>query len=628
MAKQSNSKTWIVLALVLGVPGLYLGGKAAGWWAQEAKVEIKGARARRGALTISVVQRGNLAARDAVSIKSEIEGQSTIIQLIPEGTQVKVGDVLCKLDTSELVDKQLAQEISVQNAEAAFTKAKAQYDIQASQNKSDIETAERKLQFAKLDLEKYEKGDYGQKIKESDDKILLAEQERAQAENNFNWSRTLADQGFLTKTELDGDSIRFQSSNVKYEQAKVAKSLLERYDHPRKLSELQADLKEAERGLERAHLKATSLIVDYEAGLRSSEAKLKLEREKLNKFNDQIEKSVIKAPAEGMVVYARIEGGGRMGGEAPIQEGTQIRERQEILQIPRTGGMIAEASVHESALKQVTAGLPCKIQVDALPGMFFDGDVQYVAMLPDKASWWANPNQRLYKTQVIIRPAEDASPETLKAYAEMRPGMSCGIEVFADTVADCVHVPVQCIVMHRGETIAFVMEGSKPVQRKVRVGRSNEKFVEVVEGIQADEEVLLAPPAGFVPQPADEKAKDVPQVNPRAKADAAASAPGGAQGAPAGGAAPTAGSQGQTGKGAAAPQPAGEAAGQGGAAGERQRRSFDPANMPPEMRARWEAMSPEEREQMMERMRSGGGRRNRSGGEGGSGGGGGGGGGG
>jgi HlyD family secretion protein len=520
MAKQSNTKIWVVLALVLGVPGLYLGGKSIGWWGQEARQEVKGARAKRGALTLSVVQRGNLAARDAISIKSEIEGQSTIIQLIPEGTQVKVGDVLCKLDTSELVDKKLAQEISVQNAEAAFTKAKAQYDIQASQNKSDIETAERKLRFATLDLEKYEKGDYGQKLKESEDKILLAEQERAQSENNFNWSKTLADQGFLTKTELDGDSIRFQSSAVKYEQAKVAKSLLERYDHPRKLSELQADLKEAERGLERAHLKATSLIVDYEAGLRSSEAKLKLEREKLNKFTDQIEKSVIKAPAEGMVVYARIEGGGRMGGEAPIQEGSQIRERQEILQIPRTGGMIAEASVHESALKQVTAGLPCKIQVDALPGFIFDGEVQYVAMLPDKASWWANPNQRLYKTQVLIRPAATLTPEMAEAYEEMRPGMSCSIEVFADTIADCIHVPVQCIVMHKGETIAFVMEGGKPVQKTVKVGRANEKFVEVVQGLSENDEVLLAPPPGFVPLPAEEKARDVPQVQPKAKAAA------------------------------------------------------------------------------------------------------------
>jgi HlyD family secretion protein len=260
--------------------------------------------------------------------------------------------------------------------------------------------------------------------------------------------------------------------------------------------------------------------------------------------------------------------------------------------------------------------LPCKIQVDALPGMFFDGDVQYVAMLPDKASWWANPNQRLYKTQVIIRPDENATPEMLMAYAEMRPGMSCGIEVFADAIADCVHVPVQCIVMHRGETIAFVMEGSKPVQRKVKVGRSNEKFVEIVEGIQADEEVLLAPPGGFVPQPADEKAKDVPQVNPRAKADEAA--PPGSHGAPARAAASAAGSQPQPANGSAAPQ----AVGQGGAAGDRQRKSFDPANLPPEMRARWEAMSPEEREQMMERMRASGTRRNRANGEGGGGGGG------
>jgi len=48
--------------------------------------------------------------------------------------------------------------------------------------------------------------------------------------------------------------------------------------------------------------------------------------------------------------------------------------------------MIAQASIHESVLKMVSPGLPCAVNVDAIPGVEFHGKVQYVALLPDKGN--------------------------------------------------------------------------------------------------------------------------------------------------------------------------------------------------------------------------------------------------
>ena len=52
------------------------------------------------------------------------------------------GDLVVELDVSQLADELVAQEIEVKNAEAAFTKAREQYDIQVIQNESDIAAAE------------------------------------------------------------------------------------------------------------------------------------------------------------------------------------------------------------------------------------------------------------------------------------------------------------------------------------------------------------------------------------------------------------------------------------------------------------------------------------------------------
>jgi hypothetical protein len=116
------------------------------------KIGAQGRARRTRPLTISVLQRGNLAAKDAVSIKSEIEGQCTILGLI-QGGHRSSSPVICSSSSTQRPRsrRRSAQDISVQNAEASYTKAKARYDIQESQNKSDIEAAERKLTFAKID---------------------------------------------------------------------------------------------------------------------------------------------------------------------------------------------------------------------------------------------------------------------------------------------------------------------------------------------------------------------------------------------------------------------------------------------------------------------------------------------
>ncbi len=524
MSTKKGGNTWVWLAL-LALGASAFGAWKAGWIGASEEKVLLGAPVERKTLVISVVQAGNLAAKDSVSVKSEVEGQTTILSLIAEGTFVKPGDLLAELDVSEMRERKVAQEISVQNAEASYVKARAQFEIQESQNKSDIESAERKLLFAQKDNEKYLEGDLAQLRAQALEKIKLAEAEIANSRNTYEWSEKLAEKGFLTKSELDRDRLDFQRTEVQLLQAQRANELLLKYDDPRQQIELSANVQEAERGRERATLFAESRLADYKSSLVTSKSKLDLEREKLQKYEDQIQKARILATQPGMVVYARSEGG-RMGGSEPIQVGTQVRERQEILSIPRTSGLIVEASVHESVLKQVAIGKPCKIVVDAIPGMEFEGRVQFVALLADKASWWANPNQRLYRTEIAVT----------NPHVDMRPGMSCGIEILSDIVPEALVVPLQAIFVDEGKTIAFVVKGESWERRDVKTGRSSQTLVEILDGLKESESVLLASPPGFTPKAAEnteDKSSFTPTTAAEAAAAAAAAAAGGSPAAPA-----------------------------------------------------------------------------------------------
>ncbi|KAA3614482.1 MAG: efflux RND transporter periplasmic adaptor subunit [Planctomycetota bacterium] len=480
----------LVAVLALGAYGYTFGG----WFEKETSSELTGAPVRKGPLRIEVLQRGNLKAKNSVQLRSGIEGRSTILYLIPEGTEVSEGELVAELDASSLEDRIVTQEIAVANAQASFTKAEQNLEIQKSANRSDIAKGDQNLEFAISDLKKFLEGDSPQSVQKAKEDILLAEERLAQAEDTLNWSKRLSEKGFLTRTKLNQDELTYESNKIQLEQAQRAESLLKAFELPKQEATLRAAVEEAKRELERVKLQAAARLVDNEAEVRTSTAKLRLEEEKLRKIQDQIAAAKIRAPVDGMVVYAREES--RWGQGDPIQEGTEVRERQDIITIPRAGGMIVEAKLHESVLKKVEPGQPAIVQIDAMPGREFRGRVSFVAHLPDQGSWWANPNQRLYRTEIAI---EEGDPE-------MRPGMSCAVQIIVAELEQVNYVPVQAVIYHRGRTICFVDQNGSLEERVVQVGQSSDKWVEIVEGLKENEMVLLSPPPGFMPE--DEKTED------------------------------------------------------------------------------------------------------------------------
>jgi HlyD family secretion protein len=468
---------------------------------------IAGAPVRRGPLEITVTERGNLEAQNSHSMKSEVEGRSTILFLVEEGTHVRAGDLVAELDASQLIDKRVGQEISLETARASSTKATENLKIQEIENESLVAGAEQEVVFATTDLEKFRQGDRPQQLEMARESILLAEEDKKRAEDTLDWSQQLNAKGFVERTELERDELAFKRAGILLEQSRREKTLLERYEHPKEEARLAANLEEAQRQLRKAKLQAVAQLADYQAEKKSASVRLTLEEEKLAKLEQQISKARITAPVDGMVVYGREEGNRYSGGE-PVQEGGEVRERQEIATIPSAGGMIAKASIHESVLKQVSEGLPAIVRVDALPGREFRGSVGKVAVLPDKNSWWANPNLRLYRTDIKIDGGS----------AEMRPGMSCNIEILVEMIEDTLFVPLQSVHFSGGRNIAWVQQGRKVEERQVEVGSHNEKWVAIVSGLTEGEIVLLSSPPDF--KAGEAAAEGAPRPGGREGADA------------------------------------------------------------------------------------------------------------
>jgi len=548
-------------------------------------------RARRGPLTISVLESGTIKAKEQLILKNEVEGRTSIIFLIEEGTRVKKGDILVELDASGMQDDKINQEISVQNAEAAFISAREHLAVAKNQAQSDIDVAELTLTFAKQDLDKYIKGEYPNQLKAAEEEVTLRKQELTVAEQRYEWSQKLAAEEYISDTELQEDELKKERAEQNITLSQNDKDLLEKYTYVRQMAQLNSDVKQAGMALERTRRKALAEVAQAEADLKAKEAELARQKDKLAKLVRQIGNAIIKAPADGLAIYATTaRRGGFRGNQEPLDEGQEVHERQELIYLPVGDSSTVEVNIHEASLKKLQLGLPTIITVDALPGRRFLGHLDFIAPLPDSQSMWMNPDLKVYSTRVDV---DDADPA-------LRSGMSCKVEIIVAQYEDAIYIPVQSVITEGGETRVYVMEGDKPVRRTVKIGLDNNRMIRILEGVDEGDIVLMEPPLknaavdaanGMQPEPnATQNLGDEFQTRIRQSLN-------------------------EPKKPEASPQAQGPAAGAAGGRGAGGMGSMTEAQREA-MRKRFENMSEEDKQKLRDRMRQGGGGGARGGGQG------------
>jgi HlyD family secretion protein len=442
--------------------------------------------AEKGPLIISINESGTIKARDQIVIKSELEGMSTVLWVIPEATRVKEGDILVELDASNLQDAKIDQETVVQNADTAAVAAKEKLAVGENQAKADMDLAQLTLDFAKVDLDKYtgDKGEYETTRTESEASIRLAEEELERAREKLKWSTKLAEEKYISSTELKTDQLAYNKADLNLKLARNKLQLLTDFTYKRQLSQLQSDVKQAEMALDRTKRSASASVIQLQAEQLGAESKLAREKVKLAKIVDQIAKAVIKAPAEGMVVYASSARGSWRGNQEPLEEGQSVHEREELIYLPTGDSVKAEIKVHESSMEKVRSGLPVVITVDALPGKVYTGKVAKIAPLPDAQSMFMNPDLKIYATEIYLE----------GDVTGLRTGMSCRSEIIVAHYDSAVYVPVQCVVRIGRQPTVYVQDGKKFKERKVEIGLDNNRMVHIKSGLEPGEVALMAPP--------------------------------------------------------------------------------------------------------------------------------------
>ena len=490
---------------------------------------------------VSFSEGGELVAVNSVKVESEMDGSSTIVSIVDEGTyvagprqvQAEAGDtpaklaarhkvteeelrrvnpdlekalannetinipgsLLVELDPGSLKDKILSQEISVRTAKNSVTKSRNDLEIQKLKNEQNIDDAKIMLNFAQLDLKKFKDSDAKLKRDDYAGQLANLSNQVSISEAKLKWLKELEEKKFLSKMSLREEQQKVAEFRHKIKMLAGESDAYEKFVYPKSEQDYLSKIKQAELGLTTVEQTATNNMITAEEEVDTQIQKLSLEEEKLAEVKDQLNKSRIYAPASGLVVYHVGESSRYGGSSGIIEKGTTLRKGQDIIHLPDLSKMKVALKIHESRINQVKPGLQVQIRIDTIADRTFRGEITYVAPVAAAAERWGS-DKKVFKCEVAIS-------DTLPSY--IRPGASATCRIFVANLPKIrvvdgkkiktLRVPIQSVVTTvEGRRVCFKMnDENQPVPVPVETGYYDQTHIQITKGLALGDTNLNAP---------------------------------------------------------------------------------------------------------------------------------------
>jgi HlyD family secretion protein len=459
----------IVVVMVLAAAGLFLRSSSD---ASERSSQSDYFRVRKGGFDITLPVSGELAALKQIEIRNNLDSRAIITEIITEGTYVNAGDIVLRLNDDEVRNQLREAQDKVNVADSALIAAQAKLEI-------EVKARDLAVQLAELALKAWQEGEAKTKLEELQLAVQTTVKEHQRLFDRYEQSKELVKKEFISQDELRKDEIAMMQAEFDLAKAKNELMVYQEYqfyqDQAQKLSDL-----------EQARIEREAEIRSARSDVDSKQFQLDSAREKLAELQQQLTYCTVIAPAPGLIVYhsSTQSGMGRNEGRPPMV-GTEISRNEPVIIIPDTSKMVAAVKVSEALVGQIQIGQRASVSCDAMPDQSITGRVQSVGVLAESGGW-RDPNRRDYTVKILLNNGADLG---------LKPAMRCKANLSVGRVEDALHVPIQAVFRNGPLSYVYVPQGGGFAQKKVITGRSSELYIEITEGLEEGDTVLLRQPA-------------------------------------------------------------------------------------------------------------------------------------
>jgi HlyD family secretion protein len=239
------------------------------------------------------------------------------------------------------------------------------------------------------------------------------------------------------------------------------------------------------------------------AQLEAQKAFVQQAQATLKESNESLNKTAIYSPMDGTISKLNVELGERVLGSG-FSQGTDL------MTVADLGKMEAIVDVDENDVVLVSIGDTAKIELDAFKNVTYNGAVTQIA---NSAKTTAAGTQEEVVNFAIKIALNDFN-------AQVRPGMSCNADIEVETKNNVLAIPIQSVTARSAEEpkaeepaanggmvfgkaskkkqsrpkeVVFVVDKNTAAMKEVKIGISDNEFIEVMSGLKEGDEVVSGP---------------------------------------------------------------------------------------------------------------------------------------
>jgi HlyD family secretion protein len=389
-----------VLAAALFTVFLYLGGRLpVRFGASSSTVETITATPQPYLQTVT--GSGTLAAIQSRDLAPEVTG--VVATVVEAGSRVKAGDALVQLNTDTF-------ERSVREAQFALEQAQAQRGSTAS-TQADSDTS----------------------LQES---IANARRSITNAERDV-------------QTKLTDLNLKQRLVGVGGESSQAVRLAQNDYDTA------VATLEQTQLSLQTLQESQTYRSSSNEQTLRNSDLSIEAARNSLEKAQEDLTKTTINAPFDGVV------------SSVSVKTGSIVSTTTAMLTILDDSNIELPAQIDETQISQVQLGQKATVTLDALPGETFEGQVTKIATA-------ARIEQNI--------PIFDVTLLLDNSSGRLRAGMSAEASITVGKIDTAIIVPTRAVQTENGESTLQVLQSDGSISSQAVNVVATEGFDSVLEG--------------------------------------------------------------------------------------------------------------------------------------------------
>ena len=408
-------------------------------------------------LNVEIQASGRVEPIKSVNVSPKTAGRLTQL-LVEQGDRVKAGQTLAVMENSELEVQTSQSQAELKQNRASLAEGKAEINAEIAQSEARLRQLEAKLRQVENRIPK--------DIQQTKAQINGAKSRLKLVEQRVERNEYLLKQGAISEDAFDEISDNAQAARSNINELRQRLEQLETTGGA-EVEQIKAEIREARIALQQKQATAPDEIAALEASLEQSQAALK-------QSQIQYEDSIVKAPFDGIVTQRYAVEGAYV---APSTSGSSTASASANSILALAQGLEIIAKVPELDIGQLQPGQKVQIVADAYPDRQFTGEIKRIA--PEAI---IEENVTSFEVRVKLLTGRDA----------LRSKMNVDVTFIGKELQDSLVVPTVAIFTEDGEQGVMVLgEDNRPVFQPVRVGLYLGDRTQILEGVEANQEIFI-----------------------------------------------------------------------------------------------------------------------------------------